>query len=188
MALNKNLILLIFFVSLFVFSCNDDETDDNPDVQIGDSFFSLNGTEYTMASTGGLENYGELPGEYDGTNLDLILVSNATGIENDDDGQNAIARSDNYLDLEMYSSSSERLSAGQYTFSSSSSHPAFSFSDVDYEIDEADTGSQLIVGDEVNVDITNGQYKITFALLGEDGKTVSGSFNGQLIMYPIDPN
>ncbi len=182
--------LIAIALCLGVFGCSEDGSSDegNDDTPTGESFFKFKGVNHTMASTGGLENYGEVPGEYNGTNLDLILVSNANGMENDEDGQDAILRSGNYLDLEMYSSSSEQLMPGQYTYSAARPHPTFSFSDGDYDLDLSETTFGNIVGGEVNVSITNGQYKINFDLLDENENTVSGIFNGQLIMYLVDPD
>lgn len=143
------------------------------------------GIDYKMASKGGLENYENTPDEHKGTNLDLILVSDASRLNGADSGQNAIAFSENYLDLEMFSSSSTKLSSGKYTFSTTEPHPTFSFSGGDFDLDFDGSGDD-IVGGEVNIKESNGIYNIGFKLIDDNGNELSGQFNGSLTMFIID--
>lgn len=185
---NFKITFLSLGLCVFLSGCDKDDNEMKDNNAMGESMFVFQGKEYPMASLGGLENYGAIASEHDGTNLDLILVSNSSLLNGNVDGQNAIAQSQNYLDLEMYSSSNQQLSPGKYIFSDIEPHPVFSFSDGDYDLDIDFEGDGNIIGGEVIVDFADGRYKMSFELIDDSGNTVSGIFDGQLILYNIDPD
>ncbi|MAX70547.1 MAG: hypothetical protein CMC76_05515 [Flavobacteriaceae bacterium] len=153
------LFLFLAVTSLTIQSCKkDDDGDSLPSVN---NEISIDGTVYSIGTTGSLESYGEnQDGSFD---WDVVLTS-----------------SEAYVYLDLNTNSSDGLVAGTYNFSEN--RAAFTFVDVYINITDGDTYSNIDNG-TVNIDISGDTVYITFSFVNEiDGTdiTIQGGWSGTL--------
>ncbi len=176
-----NILLAISLVSVTFYSCNDDDDDDKSSNK--DSYLKVEDTEYSL-SFGILEYWGEetTDGPY---YLDLYLAGGFTLTDDDDDY--TVEGEGNVIYFELYSSNSTSLTAGEYTYDTTS-YEAFTFDYSDYlvnynlETDEYDEMGEISSG-TIDVSKDGSTYKISIDCMSSDGTAITGYFEGTLDYY-----
>lgn len=168
----KNLFFTLLALIAFttVFSCKKDKNEPN-------SYeFSYDGNKYKLTS-GFLTEYGTNGnGSYD---WDVYLTSDGIAKE----GFRDLTGKGDFIFLDLNSSSSTGLTTGTYTWSTfrDASTITTGFIGLDYDVDNPN-GVPLIPATDgtVTIDINGTETTITFSLIMDSGKTVSGEWKGML--------
>jgi len=171
--------LVLLFSFAFLTACTNedqgqDATEDMNDVATNS--FSVNGMTFNLSSQGALDLDGgvEDSGAYE---MDLILVSDPTDIIN---GQGFQFNS-TYIELEVYSNSSQNLASGRYVFNDT--ELAGSFDNGVYFLENSDSDGRSIDGGELMVERSGDTYTISFELIDDENRTLRGSFMGSLRVF-----
>lgn len=183
------LILVSFLVGTIILSCDKKEgTEKTNYVKIGNNEFKL--------VDGSLENYGPDTDtadgwEYNGYNLDLILISDGLTISNSD-GELSISGKGNAVYFELIVSAADQLVPGEYVFNDNYSDlptGCFDYSEYYLNVDSSDEGSENdteITSGKIVVNKSGDIYTITIDCKDEKGNTVSGNYKGTLNYFNYD--
>ncbi len=159
---------------LFIFvACT--TTEDDPAEPVGGSYFTYDGTTYTLASAI-IEDYGALLGE-DESGYDLDFTAGTFEQAFFEDGPPPGIHSIIFLDL---ISPTPTLASGTYTWSTTRTDftlfDAMIFLNADFQ-----SGSGTLIRPEsgtVTVSVNGDIYTVEFTLILTDGKTVTGRYSG----------
>ena len=163
-------VVAVIFIFISCTTTTDDNNDNNTPPPGGESYFTYDGTTYTLAS-GGIEDKGANtgPGE-SGYNLNFMAVSSGVDmiiVSGIGDGV--------YFAL---TSPNSTLASGTYTWSNTRTD--FTLVDAIIGINlDPDTGTLVwAIGGTVTVSVNGNIYTVEFTLAMEDGKTVTGNYSG----------
>ena len=152
-------VLLLALTAPTFQSCSSD--DDNNSSSSNDNEISIDGTVYSISSTGFLESFGEnSDGSYD---WDVELGSNDIDI---------------YFDLNT--NSENGLVEGTYTFSNT--RQEFTFVDVEIEVEDSEDESYSPQQGTIMIDINGDTTRLTFNFVAQDGTEIEGEWSGSLTL------
>lgn len=145
------------------------------------------GVEYDL-SQGVLDYWGQAnEGSY---NLDLVLLSSGFTLHEVGGEIDSLSGIGHGIVIELYSSSSTELVAGDYLWNSEGNGQVGTFEYADAVFNwntQTDDGSDAIAnGGQVNVSKNGDEYEIGLDLTMEGGKTLTGYFKGVLKYYDSD--
>jgi hypothetical protein len=172
----------LFTASLFLISCNND--DSSNDDSSTDNNISFDGTEYDL-SQGYVLHYDD---DMDSLSFyQLTLYSSSFEITYDDDAYiDDITGEGQTLSFEINSSTSDDIALGTYTYSAHNSSTAGTFSYAtastysNFETDELN--SSEITDGTLTISKNGSSYTLSFDLTDEDGVSVTGYYSG-LVEY-----
>lgn len=160
--------------------------DDDSDSESG-NYFKINGKTYEL-KVGYLQNWGMDADYYDGYNVDLLLVSD--GITFDAENEEFSGTGDGIY-FEMYSSMSNQLPAGSYTYSSTEPNSTSTFDYGEYYVDfNTSTYDYTSYGffnsGTITVSKSGSTYEISFTCTSSEGQSCTGYFKGQLTVLNFE--
>lgn len=114
-ALTKTL-LSLSVVAMLTTACEKDDKKDDNNNPSGKKELKIGGEAHTLGA-GLLENYGTDTANYDGTNIDINMVTDGVTVYYDSDGEpDSLSGSGYLLWIESFSANPDDLKPGTYTF------------------------------------------------------------------------
>lgn len=179
--MKKTIQLLLFtsVFSLFAVSCKKDSE------LTKKNMFNHDNKDYEL-SNAYLENYGEDDGVY---SMALTLTSSSIKIVEEDGEIASATGTGEFIGFEFISKTKE-LAVGEYRFDDDYENPnTFAYAAFGFNYNfETEKGSFLEITDgTVNVLKSGTEYELTFDLVAQDGKKVTGYFKGIPKVYGSSP-
>ena len=179
----KKFLTLVIVCSIVLISCKKDDKSSSK------NFLKYEGKEFAL-DKGILENWGKWSVDGD-NNIDLSLLSEGVTLVEINNEIDHATGTGHGAQFWMYSTSTTELNSLTYTYDASASEAAGTFEygyfviNYNFEtwVGEVD---QDIEGGTVEVAKNGTTYKITINCIDEDGKTLTGSFEGALRYYNYD--
>lgn len=166
---------LLVFALLLNISCEKEESKEPG------NHLMLDGNTYELTH-GYIEYHGQWNDNPDSYNFDIRLFS--TGFELDD-LNNPIDGRGHYLFIELFSSSPNHLSQGDYNYDKNATYNPLTFNRADYAIyfdlsNQYGDAAEEIKGGSVSISTTDNEYEISFTLVDANQKNITGFFKGTL--------
>lgn len=177
----KNYFLATLLITL-MFGCGKENVSTNVTKK---NMFNHDNKDYEL-SNAYLENWGLNGGKYD---INLSLVSSGVKII-EKNGEIESASGIGHAIIFEIISKTKILAVGEYRFDEDNDVPnTFGYSSFgfDYNFDLEKGASLKITGGSVNVIKSGSEYELTFDLVAQDGKKVTGYFKGIPKVYGSSP-
>jgi len=174
-------ILTVILLSLIIFAgCKKDKKESS-----FNNYIKYDGKTYPI-DQGVIENFGRWD-EDEGYNLDLYILSNGITLQESGGEITGVTGNGHVIYFEMFSNSPTQLDNGNYNYDEWSWEAGtFDYGWISLNYDAALDDSEIdqdIEGGTVTVSKTGDIYKITINCTDEDGKSVTGYFEGTLKYY-----